>query len=157
MEKLKSVDTKKILSALREFCPNLPSTGFIAGGAVAGMINYMVRGIKNVPIRDVDYFLHSDPIVGESQHFLPTNVDHAYFRRIEDTGYYVVKTERQGNLNKVYCTASIEGFEDEVLSGFDINACGAGIDLATAKLFYTGGFEEFLKTGRIHVTNLGTP
>ena len=52
---LKDIDTKEIIRRLREFAPNLPDSGFVAGGAVAAIINHIVRGVS--PIRDVDLFL----------------------------------------------------------------------------------------------------
>jgi hypothetical protein len=153
---LKDIDTIEIIRGLREFAPNLPDSGFVAGGAVAAKINHIVRGVDS-PIRDVDLFQHAESTDNDSQRFVPTNAEARYFRRLEDTGYTVIKAEREDKLNIVHCIASIEGFESNILKGFDINCCQAGISLSTGELFYTPDFIDFLKSGNVYITNVGNP
>jgi len=155
---LKDVDTEEIIRRLREFAPNLPDSGFVAGGAVAALINHIVRGV-NSPIRDVDLFLPAEFAHREdnNQLFIPTNVERNYYGRLLDVGYRVIATELDDKLNRAYCTANIERFESNVLMGFDINACQAGVSLSTGELFITPDFEDFLKSGQIYITNVGTP
>jgi len=154
---LKNVDTEEIIRRLREFAPNLPDSGFAAGGAVAAVINHIVRGVDS-PIRDVDIFLPADfdSRGNNDQQFIWTDVGF-YSGMLEDVGYSLIRTERDYNLDLVYCTASIDGFESNILKGFDLNCCQSGINLSTGELFYTTEFEDFLKSGKIYITNVCTP
>jgi hypothetical protein len=56
---LKDIDTKEIIKKLKEFAPNLPGSGYVAGGAVAAILNKQFRGIDS-PMRDVDFFLPAE-------------------------------------------------------------------------------------------------
>jgi hypothetical protein len=44
-----------------------------------------------------------------------------------------------------------------ILESFDLSCTGVGYDLETGQYFWTQDFEDFINTGKIKVSNIGTP
>ena len=146
----------------------LPSTGFLAGGAVCNTILSLLDG-KNYLINDIDIFHETND--KESQCSTAnrndeTNLHIAAYGELmtldnRATSYRIISTEREGLFNDVYISKPNVSINGEkylyILKGFDINCCMVGIDLETKKLVYTKDFEEFLNHRQLMVSNPYTP
>ena len=149
---------------------NIPSSGFLAGGAVANTILNMVWG-GNYPINDLDIFIEdkgydspssnapvrTNALTIEGDGYMVTKI--AYDT---NTTYQIVKVERDGYLNNIYIrkNTSLSSPKTDygyILNGFDFNCCQVGIDLTTNTIVYTEEFKSFLENKQLEVTAIYTP
>ena len=140
---------------------NFPSKGVIAGGALGNLIWEMVSGNKAI-INDIDLFI-LDSIVENSNVFYKDsvkvyNIDYnGLSESIITKDYYKIsRTENDGLYNKIYYSGTSEDPE-LVIKSFDINCTQIGYDISSDKVFWTSNFENFLKSGELKITNLGSP
>lgn len=143
----------------------LPTHGFLAGGAVANLI-LAATWQKEYPVNDLDIFEGEiDPLPLSSRcPFRCTRyeLDESYRKpRLVRSGYRVLRTERDGMLNRITIRKTLPAFGDArhmmVLNGFDLNCCQAGIDLESGNLYWTPAFETFLRDGQLRVSSPVTP
>jgi len=158
-----------ILTELSKY-DTIPSSGFLAGGAVANTILKMVWG-GDYPINDIDIFIEdknykttnaNTPVRSDSLHiegdgYMVTKIGYDAY-----TSYQIDKVEREGFLNTIYIKKTYLADNPKtdyyyVLSGFDFNCCQVGIDLSINKILYTEEFKNFLYTKQLEVTAIYTP
>ncbi len=153
---------------------NFPKHGVIAGGSLGNLIWEQVSG--NVAIvNDIDVFvfdkeINSEDIYGENTN---TKDNKKVFYRSQEkiywkdyTGlcegsrtrdfYLIERTENSGLFNYVYYSAT-SAKPELVIDSFDINCTQIGYDIESDKFFWTKEFEQFLKDGKLKLTNLGSP
>jgi hypothetical protein len=160
----------KILGELNKLV-KVPTSGFLAGGAVANVLLGMKYG-ANYPINDLDIFVekgedesyehHNSPV--RSKDITVTQDGYSGILRISNdhgSQYQIASVERDGLLNyiKVTRVSDRTNIEDYmyILKGFDINCCQVGINLSNRTLTYTPEFEEFLNTKQLKVSTIYTP
>jgi len=153
---------------------NFPKHGVIAGGSLGNLIWEQVSGNVAV-VNDIDIFvfdkeINSEDIYGENTN---TKDNRKVFYRSQEkiywkdyTGlcegsrtrdfYLIERTENSGLFNYVYYSATSEKPE-LVIDSFDINCTQIGYDIESDKFFWTKEFENFLKDGKLKLTNLGSP
>jgi hypothetical protein len=153
---------------------NFPKHGVIAGGSLGNLIWEQVSGNVAV-VNDIDIFvfdkeINSEDIYGENTN---TKDNRKVFYRSQEkiywkdyTGlcegsrtrdfYLIERTENSGLFNYVYYSATSEKPE-LVIDSFDINCTQIGYDIESDKFFWTKEFEQFLKDGKLKLTNLGSP
>lgn len=169
-----------IIEHLRQF-GDLPKEGLLTGQAVSSAISELFGDGRAVAYNDLDIFLpyqgvaskndedysaiadnirdfmnkqaiakvhHSALIVKQEYGFLCYDLE----RR-----YRLAKTEREGMLNRVYCTFKNSDYAADVIASFDLNCVQVGIQLETGKLIWSRHYEEFLRTGQLDIVNLSTP
>lgn len=162
------------LSFLRTKETNFPKSGTIAGGSLGNLIWEQVSGNVAV-VNDIDVFIFDkkvnlEDIYGENTN---TSDNRKVFYRSQEkiywkdyTGlcegsktkefYLIDRTENSGLFNYVYYCATSEKPE-LVIDSFDINCTQIGYDIESDKFFWTKEFENFLKDGKLKLTNLGSP
>ena len=145
-----TLTAKFILSELRKI-QKLPTSGFIAGGAVANTILSMIDNTK-YPINDIDIFVtedinnYWDKHLGKS--YLTENHDYDYSFN-HNTDFYVIRSIREHMLNYIFNYFHNQNDHlkyYKILTHFDMNCCQIGIDLETETLLYTPEFIEFIDT-----------
>jgi len=162
---------EKILSRLRSLS-DLPSSGFIAGGAVANTILTIIDKIS-YPINDIDIYYESSPGKFTSNMYrvvdprlqLGLYNDFVYINEYSVTTHTFIESWRSGMLNNVFVdfgrwsrrNLSRLAKCSLILKGFDLNCCGAGLDLKSNTLIYTDDFVEFVETRQLKVSYPGTP
>ena len=166
---LDQIPASEILQRLKHYGP-LPTTGFLAGGAVANIILSIVDGTE-YPINDLDVFYDSEKTGHDVRElFMPRRptissimnigYKHVDLRVIPKDSYRVLKAYRKESVNfieiKMYWADS-QNHNLIILNGFDINCCQAGVDLATEQLVFTDSFRDFLRSRQLHVTMPVTP
>jgi hypothetical protein len=144
-----------ILADLRKHFP-LPDHGCIAGGAI---LDWMEGRIPN----DIDVFVRSGRLTPQFE--LNRTADNGILRRLDDayfgqriywrSTYQVLATERDGLLNRIEVAGTDRAAA--IITGFDLNACRAAIDLRTGRLVWDRSFERFVETRELQVTGLNTP
>lgn len=163
---------RQALSIIKTKDINLPNTGVIAGGSLANVIWELISGKKAV-INDIDVFILKN-VLTEKLHDGTTTQDRKkiFYRSQEKiywkdyTGlcegsktknfYLIENTENIGLLNLVYYSATSEDPE-LIIDSFDINCTQIAYDITSDKFYWTQEFVDFLKTGKLKLTNLGSP
>lgn len=165
---------KNALNFLRTKEINFPKHGIIAGGSLGNLIWEQVSGNVAV-VNDIDIFIFDkkikdEEIFGEST---TTKDNKKVFYRSQEkiywkdyTGlcegsktkdfYLIERTENSGLFNYVYYSATSDKPE-LVIDSFDINCTQIGYDIESDRFFWTKDFEDFLKNGKLKLTNLGSP
>ena len=146
----------------------LPSKGLLAGGALANTIWAMKCG-KEPLINDVDVFVfvgHLDMIDPNDRESLFRYTEkeveyyddyNGYREHPYDKKFYAIKeSTREGMVNTITYDASDESAM-LILESFDLSCTAVGYDLMTEEFHWTDDFEDFIETGRIRVSNIGTP
>jgi len=146
----------------------LPSKGLLAGGALANTIWAMKSG-KEPLINDVDVFVfvgHLDMIDPNDRESLFRYTEkeveyyddyNGYREHPYDKKFYAIKeSTREGMVNTITYDASDESAM-LILESFDLSCTAVGYDLMTGEFHWTEDFEDFVETGRIRVSNIGTP
>jgi len=146
----------------------LPGQGLLAGGSLANTIWALKNGTEPL-INDVDIFVY----VGHLD-FIDPNDRETLFRYTEkeveyyddyngyrehpyDKKFYAIKeSTRDGMVNTITYDAS-DRDPMMILESFDLSCTGVGYDLETCQYFWTQDFEDFINTGKIKVSNIGTP
>lgn len=146
---------------------DLPETGFIAGGSIANLIWEKVSG-HSAAINDIDHYLFTkkveinDQEIRQKQHFthkesyLYEDYSGTHFAYRTKSFYVIDKVERDGIMNTIYYESE-KPCLDTILRSFDINCCQIGYDIDNKQFLWTSHFEEFLKTGKLQIVNLGSP
>lgn len=168
----KQIDVKGILRRLSDFV-SLPSTGIVAGQAVASAI-YEQIGIPVKPVyNDVDIF-HVDKKVGYHYKIRDASVstvsawrntvlqsDYGESFMSSYSKYSIVSTLRRGMLNHVYLESASHNARTvsvlDVVRTFDMNAVQVGIDLMDEVIEFTPAFAAFCKSLELEIVNLYTP
>lgn len=165
-----------ILNRLRDFT-DLPTSGYVAGQAVASAVSELFGDGRAVQYNDVDVFREATPedFASRSQghpdtpprrktairrcDFSTLELQRTQYHDISETTvkrYQVLGTKRQGMLNEVLCAFS-EHDHLKFLETFDLNCVQVGVDLASKQLFWTPEFDLFTKTRQLDVVTLHTP
>ena len=153
---------------------NFPKHGVIAGGSLGNLIWEQVSGNVAV-VNDIDIFIFDREVNAENVYGDNTNTTDnkkIFYRSLEKiyykdyTGlcegsrtrdfYLIERTENSGLFNYVYYSATSEKPE-LVIDSFDINCTQVGYDIESDRFFWTKEFEQFLKDGKLKLTNLGSP
>ena len=153
---------------------NFPKHGVIAGGSLGNLIWEQVSGNVAV-VNDIDIFIFDREVNTENVYGDNTNTTDnkkIFYRSLEKiyykdyTGlcegsrtrdfYLIERTENSGLFNYVYYSATSEKPE-LVIDSFDINCTQVGYDIESDRFFWTKEFEQFLKDGKLKLTNLGSP
>lgn len=166
---------RTVVSRLKEIHNiTVSSGGCIAGGAVANTILSIVDGGDAYPINDLDFYISEDGNCDRS--YMPRRFSH-YTSRAEETdegypthlritakaGYQVVSAGRDGMANNIIIRRYADtpengpGFAHAIMDGFDLNCCGAAVDLLSHKLYLTADFREFIATRKLKTTAVYTP
>jgi hypothetical protein len=153
---------------------NFPKHGVIAGGSLGNLIWEQVSGNVAV-VNDIDIFIfdrevNAENVYGDSTK--TTDNKKVFYRSLEKiyykdyTGlcegsrtrdfYLIERTENSGLFNYVYYSATSEKPE-LIIDSFDINCTQVGYDIESDRFFWTKEFEQFLKDGKLKLTNLGSP
>lgn len=149
---------------LKSIAGAIPDRGVIAGGALGNLIWEMVSGNKAI-INDIDVFILEEVIEKGSHRNIfyrdsekKYNLDYnGLSSSIITKNYYIInRTENDGLYNKIYYSGTSDDPE-LVIKSFDINCTQIGYDILTDKVFWTSSFENFLKSGELKITNLGSP
>jgi hypothetical protein len=165
---------RKAIDILKTKQDNFPKTGIVAGGSLGNIIWEMISGNIAV-VNDIDVFVFEnkfdkDTIGGE---MTTTNERKKIFYRSQEkiywkdyTGfcegsktkdfYLIERTENIGLYNFVYYSATQDSPE-LVVDSFDINCTQIAYHIDTDSFYWTKEFEEFLNTGELKLTNLGSP
>ena len=165
---------RNALSFLKTKETNFPKFGTIAGGSLGNLIWEQVSGHLAV-VNDIDIFIFDKKVDINNLYGENTNTtdNRKIFYRSQEkiywkdyTGlcegsktkefYLIDRTENSGLFNYVYYSATSEKPE-LVIDSFDINCTQIGYDIENDKFFWTKEFEEFLKDGKLKLTNLGSP
>jgi hypothetical protein len=157
-----------ILNRLSEHA-EIPSKGFLAGGAVANTILTLEYG-GDYPINDMDIFqvTRFAPLEHGKmphRHVAKTLFYTGYFGvgcyNDPERGYTVLETKRDGLVNtiNVQLTKGFGSKEDYemILKGFALNCCQAGIDLESKEFICAPTFASFLETMQLKVHYPWTP
>lgn len=147
---------------------SLPEKGLLAGGSIANTIWALKNGTEPL-INDIDVFVYVSHL-----DFIDPNDRETLFRYTEkeieyyedyngyqehpyDKKFYAIKeSTRDGMVNTITYDASDKN-PMMILESFDLSCTGVGYDLETGNYFWTQDFEDFIKTGKIKVSNIGTP
>lgn len=153
---------------------SIPSSGWIAGQAVATAIEALYLSLREPFFNDIDHFV-AECEVDASQARLGVGVVH---EAVADYGqmvlssrarYWVQSSSQQGLINRVSVVLAnnqqgiFENSEGhlqaglELIDGFDFNCVQVGVDLVTRHLFWTSEFEQFIKTRQLEVVSMHTP
>lgn len=161
----------RVLARLSALAP-LPNQGVVAGQAVASaLMEELGRGpgVYN----DIDIFLPADA-ARESE---MNSLDHLEreslrlgiplasldeYRAIGMSGgsdLHILGATEDGMLNYVWCKCEDEVTlnPSRVVYSFDLNCVEVAVDLKTQRLYWSSGFEYFLRTRELQVTSVCTP
>lgn len=176
------LDYELVLNSSKDILTDYPTHSFIAGGAVANTIYYLLNKNKlDCPvINDIDLFCinrTNDPHQYFSHHANENFIHTTLNEGIDIDGYgrvwrgycgeslSMIGSSRFGVLNKVKIDVKLNNggeFNEvnyylDILKVFDLNCCSAGIDRVNEKIIYTDKFIDFLVTNKIEVTNVSQP
>lgn len=151
---------------------DLPSNGFLAGGALGNIVNELVFGDKAI-INDIDIF--SIKIVNRKYNDLRLiraenrdsiiytqefeSIDNEYKNiEYENNEDYLIfsNSSYNGIINYVEYESNILDY-DFFLSCFDLNCCQVGFDLDNNQIYYTEGFKKYLDTKELKVMDIKSP
>jgi hypothetical protein len=145
----------------------LPKRGFVAGGSIANIIWELVSGNKAV-VNDIDIFVFEkelDSINQDSDSLF--KYEERDIRYYEDyTGmcftsytkdfYTISESTRNDIFNEITYQANTTE-PSLILKSFDINATRVGYSIEEDKVYWDKEFENFLKNGKLQISNLMTP
>ena len=146
----------------------LPKSGFVAGGAIANSIWRLVSGTPAV-INDIDVFIFNEKVdtfdeYDKSSLFRYSDKDLKYFDTYSGISwstftkdfYSIVSADRDGIFNYIKYNSNSDRPE-LILNSFDINCTKVGYSIDEDKFYFTKEFEDFIKTGKLLVSNVTTP
>ncbi|KZX58045.1 hypothetical protein A3709_20755 [Halioglobus sp. HI00S01] len=162
-----NISVDRVLSRIeRETGASLPSTGYLAGQAVASAIFEQTHCGLQGRFKDADVFMSGrdvsvlrkwKTVAMRSAVFLPSRrVGSFCCGSVTKGGYTIVGSWTDGATNYI----SLEEFDaslETVVNGFDLNAVQAGIDLATRRLYLSKSFCQFLSSRQLKIVNFCTP
>jgi hypothetical protein len=164
------MNIQKLASESLEFLKfkyDIPQKGFIAGGCLANLVWEKVSG--NVArINDIDVYIFDKQISpddrsikGKQNYTIKEIYNYDDYRGINYSYrtkefYSIDKVERDGMINTIYYDSS-KPCPETILKSFDINCCQLGYDIESDKFYWTSEFEDFIKSGKLKVINLGSP
>ena len=176
------LDYKLALNSGKDILTDYPTHSFIAGGAVANTIYYLLNKNKfdSPIINDIDLFCVNsthEPHQYFSHHANENFIHTTLNENINIDGYgrvwrgscgeslSMVSSNRFGVLNEVKIDVKLLNNSEfnevnyylDILKVFDLNCCSAGIDRVNEKIIYTDKFIDFLLTNKIEVTNISQP
>ena len=176
------LDYKLALNSGKDILTDYPTHSFIAGGAVANTIYYLLNKNKfdSPIINDIDLFCINsthEPHQYFSHHANENFIHTTLNENINIDGYgrvwrgscgeslSMVSSNRFGVLNEVKIDVKLLNNSEfnevnyylDILKVFDLNCCSAGIDRVNEKIIYTDKFIDFLLTNKIEVTNISQP
>lgn len=147
---------------------SLPEYGLLAGGSLANTIWAIKNGTEPL-VNDIDVFVYVNKL-----DFIDPNDRETLFRYTEkeveyyddyngyrehpyDKKFYAIKeSKRDGMVNTITYDASDKSAMF-LLESFDLSCTGVGYDIETGEFYWTEDFEDFVNTGNIKVSNIGTP
>jgi len=165
----------------------LGNKGIVAGGAIANVIMGIIDGnVQNARVADIDLFydpkvtgpmdeIDEDWLEqcnlgvqkapgGTPQRWTTQATEDGYGNVIfvRNKSYRVIKSRHDGIFNRVTIDMEHEYRNSELecevlLESFDLNCCGAAVNLKTNELVLTDDFKKFLKTRNLDITCLFTP
>ena len=147
---------------------NIPSDGFLCGGAVANMLMSLKWGDGDYPINDLDIFIEtkksSDTTtptpLRTDKLTLDNSYDHLNISYNHGNSYRIVSSLRDGMINIVKVFRENRDKSKNymyILKGFDLNCTQVGIDLKSGELIYTDEFKTFLDDKQLKVVAPYTP
>ncbi|MBW8833430.1 MAG: hypothetical protein JF606_29470, partial [Burkholderiales bacterium] len=164
-----------VLTHLRQF-GELPTTGVVAGQAVASAIDDLWGRQGTGVYNDLDIFRHVQyraDIVIRRANATAARTNMGVVERESDyqrmsqmlalvDSYSIQSVNRDGMLNFVNCTlpAHLSGgglSPTRVLAGFDLNCVRVAVDLHTKRLVWDRSFELYLASRQIEITMVHTP
>lgn len=176
------LDYKLVLNSSKDILTDYPTHSFIAGGAIANTIYYLLNKNKfdSPIINDIDLFCvnsTNEPHQYFSHHANENFIHTTLNENINIDGYgrvwrgssgeslSMVSSNRFGVLNEVKIDVKLlnngefneVNYYLDILKVFDLNCCSAGIDRVNEKIIYTDKFVDFLSTNKIEVTNITQP
>jgi len=147
---------------------NLPTEGFLAGGAIANTIFNMITG-KMAPVNDIDIYRiidlkdkHTFEELKNKQSFQKMELEiyedyRGMYRGYKNGDYYIIDdVSNQGIINFIDYKTNTRNYQI-ILDSFDINCCQVGYDLENKKCYYTKDFQEFLENQELRLVNLTSP
>lgn len=155
---------KIVLSKLSQY-GNIPSDGFLCGGAVANILMKLKWG-GDYPINDLDIFVetkkYKETLTPKRTDKLTLNTEYQHLNASYNHGncYKIVSSDRDGMINIVKVFRESRDKSDNymyILKGFDLNCTQVGIDLKTGQMLYTKEFNQFLKDKQLKVVAPYTP
>lgn len=153
---------------------DFPERGIIAGGSLANIVWEQVSG-NVAKINDIDVFIfkkkleikdlsRGSSITNDGKKIFYQNQENYFYedyngfcQGVRNKDFYLIEnTEISGIYNYIHYSSTSESL-DLVIRSFDINCTQIGYDIESNKFFWTSEFEEFLNTGKLKFTNLGSP
>jgi hypothetical protein len=143
----------------------LPTSGFLAGGAIANIMWEIVSGNKAV-VNDVDIFIFGglvDKTEQDKFNYQTKNI--AFFEdyvgrlgmSIENGEFYtIIKAEKDGIFNLIYYKSNKDTYSI-IINSFDINATKIGYSIEDDKFYWSKDFEDFLSSGELKISCITTP
>lgn len=148
----------------------LPSTGYLAGGAVANLINARAHGsaFHDAVVNDIDVFDMKPLNYNKCTSINVVGSRHCYdgyplFSHFSKNIYYtVLNTNLDGIINTITTQTNNYSFNSNenmmtLLNGFDFNACQACLDIETRNIVITDNFYKFIESQQLLVTSYNTP
>jgi len=153
---------------------DFPKKGIIAGGSLANIVWEKVSG-NVAKINDIDVFIfknkleikdisYNSTITNDGRKIFYQNQENYFYEdyngfcqgtRSKDF-YLIENTENKGIYNYIHYSSTSDSLE-LVINSFDINCTQIGYDIESNRFYWTKEFEDFLKTGKLKFTNLGSP
>ena len=153
---------------------DFPKKGIIAGGSLANIVWEQVSG-NVAKINDIDVFIfknklemsdisYNSTITNNGKKLFYQNQEKYFYEdyngfcqgtRSKDF-YLIENTENKGIYNYINYSSTSDSLE-LVINSFDINCTQIGYDIEANRFYWTSEFEDFLKTGKLKFTNLGSP
>jgi hypothetical protein len=152
----------------------LPKKGILAGGCLGNLIWEQVSGITAV-INDIDIFIYNRKLnlndagefnsnMNNGKKLFYRSQDKVYWKDytgfcegFKNNSFYLIENSKNEGLINYINYSSTSDDTSMIIESFDINCTQVGYDIENNKFFWTEEFEEFLKTGNLKFTNLGSP
>jgi hypothetical protein len=147
---------EKIDSLVLEFLDTdiskkLPTTGFLAGGALSNWIIHRTLGTQAPIINDLDIFTIDNvstentwitSLTGWNPEIVQSGYN--YIMKLSFENWYKILTcKREGLVNSISVEVSPGSGYKSILENFDLDLCAVGCDLSTREVLYTPAFEKF--------------
>jgi len=167
---------RRALNQLKTY-PNFPTTGFIAGGSLANLIWEYVSGNKAI-INDIDVFIF-DKIVERNKNDVSNWLDSSnsspqkLFYHKKETIYcedyaglcvvnqskdfYTIESTSYSDIYNFVNYSANRKDPQIIIDSFDINCTQVGYSIDEEKFYYSNEFADFIKTGKLQLTNLMSP
>lgn len=144
---------------------DLPKKGFLTGGSLANLIWEEVSGNK-AEFSDIDIFILTklDDLKRQTNEFKIKKYEKVAYETYSGlsyrydchTKYIIEKSSTKDIFNFIEYRSNTES-PQIIVDSFDINCCQVGYDLEKEKFYWTPEFINFLKTGKLQITDLRTP